>query len=399
MDDGSILKRKSPKSHFFLSVCLLLSACNGLGQQIERTKDSSPATSFAAKQLSAQPRINVRKDKRSMSVFNFRFAAQRATLSTVGVKTSYLKETPKAVPDFYYDFFDKDVVGPYSRSSDHFKNRNGTASGVLISADGFIVTNYHVIQAADQIEVTLSDKRSYSARIIGSDKATDLALLKIGEKNLPFLPFGNSDSLMVGDIALIVGNPLNFTSTVTQGIISFKGRNIAESNQRWALQSYIQTDGVVNIGNSGGALVDLEGRLTGIITAIASPNGVYAGYSFAIPVEVVKKTADDLLHYGRAKRGGFGMSTCEMDAKKAAELNTPIVAGLLIENVEPAGAAQTGGLAAGDIIILLNNLPLESTAQLSELIARSHPGQKMTITFVRSGRRRHTEILLGNQAD
>lgn len=344
--------------------------------------------------------MNVRADKRSTSILNFRFAALRATLSTVLIKTSYPKETPKAVPDFYYDFFDKDVVGPYNRSTgDHYKNRSGTASGVLISDDGFIVTNYHVIQAADLVEVTLSDKRSYSARIIGTDRATDLALLKIEEKKLPFLSFGNSDSLMVGDIALIVGNPLNFTSTVTEGIISFKARNIAQSNQRWVLQSYIQTDGVVNIGNSGGALVDLEGKLTGIITAIASPNGVYAGYSFAIPVEVVKKTADDLLNYGMAKRGSFGMSTCEMDADKAASLNTSVVTGLLIEDVEQTGAAQSGGLANGDIITMLDHVELESTAQLSELIARSHPGQKMTVTFVRNGRRHRTEVHLGNQVD
>jgi len=292
------------------------------------------------------------------------------------------------------------VVGPYKQSTaDRYKDGSGSASGVLISDDGYIMTNYHVIENAEGIEVVLSDNRSYAATLVGTDKATDLALLSIEATGLPFLEFGNSDSLMTGDIALIVGNPLNFTSTVTQGIISFKARNIVQRNGRWVLQSFIQTDGVVNIGNSGGALVDLDGKLTGIITAIASPNGVYAGYSFAIPVEVVKKTADDLLNYGKAKRGSFGMKTSEMNAAKAAELNSHLVAGMLIEDIESAGPARAAGLEPGDIIIAVNNVQTTSTAQLSELIARSHPGQKVAVTFVRHGRRHRSWLQLVSQTD
>lgn len=394
------INRKTFRWLYAVILYLLLSACKGQGQQIERSADKILLQSFASKQLLARGKTIQRTREGRMHSFNFRYAAHRAIQSTVRIRTSYVKEIPKAIPDFYFDFFDKDVVGPYKHSpADRPRDGSGSASGVLISEDGYIITNYHVVEGADKIEVLLSDGRSYAARIIGTDTATDLALLSINESGLPFLQFGNSDSLMSGDIALIAGNPLNFTSTVTQGIISFKARNIAQKSARWVLQSFIQTDGVVNIGNSGGALVDLDGRLTGIITAIASPNGVYAGYSFAIPVEVVKKTADDLLNYGKAKRGSLGMRTSEMDPPRAAELNRQGVAGMLIEDIENAGAARAAGLEPGDIIIKLDNVQVPSTAQLSEWIARSHPGQKVTVTFVRNGTRHHTRLRLDSQTD
>lgn len=385
---------------FAVNLCVVLSACKGQGQQIEKPAAKILLQSFAAKQGLAASKTTPPARRQRMHSFNFRYAAQRATQSTVRIRTTYLQEIPKAIPDFYFDFFDKDVVGPYRHSAaDRNKDGSGSASGVLISEDGYIITNYHVIENADKIEVILSDSRSYAARIVGTDKATDLALLSINESGLPFLQFGNSDSLMSGDIALIAGNPLNFTSTITQGIISFKARNIAQKSARWVLQSFIQTDGVVNIGNSGGALVDLDGKLTGIITAIASPNGVFAGYSFAIPVEVVKKTADDLLNYGKARRGSFGMRTLETDAAGVAELSGQRVAGMLVEDIEDAGSARAAGLEPGDIIIAADNVQIASTAQLSEWIARSHPGQKVTVTFVRNGTRHRTRLQLDSQSD
>lgn len=399
MSPGRI-NRKTFTWLFAVNLCVVLSACKGQGQQIEKPAAKILLQSFAAKQLLARSKTTQRTREGRMHSFNFRYAAQRATQSTVRVRTTYLQETPKAIPDFYFDFFDKDVVGPCKHSAaDRNKDGSGSASGVLISEDGYIITNYHVIENADKIEVILSDSRSYAARIIGTDKATDLALLSINENGLPFLQFGNSDSLMSGDIALIAGNPLNFTSTITQGIISFKARNIAQKSARWVLQSFIQTDGVVNIGNSGGALVDLDGKLTGIITAIASPDGVFAGYSFAIPVEVVKKTADDLLNYGKARRGSFGMRTLEMEAAGVAELSGQRVAGMLVEDIEDAGSARAAGLKPGDIIIAADNVQIASTAQLSEWIARSHPGQKVTVTFVRNGTRHRTRLQLDSQSD
>lgn len=394
------INQKTFRWLFAVILCVVLSACKGQGQQIERPAGKILLQSFASKQRLAASKTTPPTKQARIHSFNFRYAAQLAIRSTVRIRTTYLKEIPKAIPDFYFDFFDKDVVGPYRHSAaDRNKDGSGSASGVLISDDGYIITNYHVIENADKIEVILSDGRSYAARIIGTDKPTDLALLSINESELPFLQFGNSDSLMSGDIALIAGNPLNFTSTVTQGIISFKARDIAQKSASWVLQSFIQTDGVVNIGNSGGALVDLDGKLTGIITAIASPNGVYAGYSFAIPVEVVKKTADDLLNYGKANRGSFGMRASEIDLVKAAELNNQLVAGLLIEDIENAGPARAGGLAPGDIIVKVDNFQVASTAQLSEWIARSHPGQKVTVTFVRKGTRHRTWLQLDGQAD
>lgn len=378
---------------FLFSILLL--DCRGQGQELAGRKTRRESSSFALKQKTARAGQTVKPIQVPEGPMNFRDAARRSTLATVKIKSVFLQQAPLRVPDFYYEFFNKEYVSPYVLpTSDSYEDRTGSASGVLISDDGYIVTNYHVINGADKIDIILSDRRSYAARVVGTDNSTDLALLKINANSLPFLDFGNSDSVAIGDIALIVGNPLSFTSTVTQGIISFKSRNIAQSTDRWTLQSYLQTDGVVNIGNSGGALVDVYGRLIGIVAAIASPNGVYAGYSFAIPVEVVKKTADDLLNYGQVRRGSFGMKISEMDAEKAGVLNTPVVAGILIDSVETGGAAHMAGLISGDIITKIEGHPVESRAQLSEFVARSSPGQRVRIGFIRNGKQHKTYLTL-----
>lgn len=378
-----------------LVLYILLSDCRGQGQELAGRKTRRESNSFVLKQKTTRAGQKVKPIQVPEGPLNFRDAARRSTLATVKIKSVFLQQAPLRVPDFYYEFFNKEYVSLYVLpTSDSYKDQTGSASGVLISDDGYIITNYHVINGADKIDVILSDRRSYAAWVVGTDKATDLALLKINANGLPFLDFGNSDSVAIGDIVLIVGNPLSFTSTVTQGIISYKARNIAQNTDRWTLQSYLQTDGVVNIGNSGGALVDASGRLIGIVAAIASPNGVYAGYSFAIPVEVVKKTADDLLNYGQVRRGSFGMKISEMDAEKASVLNTPVVAGILIDSVETGGAAQMAGLVSSDIITRIEGHPIESRAQLSEFVARSSPGQHVRMSFVRNGKQHKTDLIL-----
>lgn len=371
----------------------LLSGSQSWGQEVSDKKSKMSSKSFVSKQQTGHTAAI--KPIGISPVLNFREAARQSTLATVKIQSFFPQKTPLNAPDFYYDFFNQEFVSSYVvPTNDSHQDRTGSASGVLISNDGYIVTNFHVINMADRINVILSDRRSNNASVVGADQTTDLALLKITANSLPFFELGNSDSTEVGDIVLIVGNPLSFTSTVTQGIISYKCRNIAHKAARWTLQSYLQTDGVVNVGNSGGALVDLNGRLIGIVTAIASPNGVYAGYSFAIPVEIVKKTTRDLLNYGHVHRGSFGMEVTEMDAEKASLLNTPIVAGMHIDSVETNGAAQIAGLMPGDIITSIEGNQIESTGQFSEIVARSYPGQQIKVELVRNRRRHKISITL-----
>lgn len=376
-------------------ICVLL-ACCCRERQIKNHVSPPPVKSFSERQVARLAKTPGITNKPSMINLNFRYAAQLAIQATVRVKTSYRNEIPQGPPGFYYDFFDKDVVGLYGRptKNSYYKGPNGTSSGVLISDDGYVVTNYHVVEHADRVEVILNNKRSYPAVIVGVDPGTDLALLKVKGKALPFLLFGNSDSLMVGDITLIAGNPLNFTSTVTQGIISFKARNITQNSQRWVLQSYIQTDGVVNIGNSGGALLDLDGKLTGIITAIASPDGVYAGYSFAIPVQVVKKTVDDFLKYGRANRGDLGAKVTEIDETRQISINGEVLTGIVLQSLEANGSTAAAGMAEGDIITQIDNLRMESVAEFSEYVARSNPGQKVLVRYFREGQEHRARLTL-----
>jgi Do/DeqQ family serine protease len=270
----------------------------------------------------------------------------------------------------------------------------GSASGVIVSDDGYIVTNNHVVNDSESIEIVLHDQRSYPAKIIGTDPTTDLALLKIEEKDLNFIQFGNSDSLEVGDIVLAVGNPFNLASTVTAGIVSAKARNINILTDRWAVESYIQTDAAVNRGNSGGALVDINGNLVGINAAIASPNGAYAGYSFAIPVEMVKKTIDDLLKYGKVLHGYLGISISNLNGEKAKTMGVNITTGVVVDDLEPNGAARQSGIKVNDVIVAIDEHRVENVTQLREIIARHRPGEKIKVKFNRSDKEMNLEVVL-----
>ncbi len=272
----------------------------------------------------------------------------------------------------------------------------GYGSGVIISADGYIITNNHVIENAEKVTVKLNDNREFEAEIVGRDPNTDLALLKVKAEGLPFITYGNSDNLRLGEWVLAVGNPFNLTSTVTAGIVSAKGRNLGIMDSNYSIESFIQTDAALNVGNSGGALVNTNGQLVGITTAILSPSGAYAGNSFAIPVSIVKKVVEDLRLYGEVQRAFLGVSIGEVTPEVAEKAKLKEIKGAYINEVYENSAAKDAGLKEGDVIIKFNEVNVGSVAELLEQVGRYRPGDKVTITYVRSGKENTVPITLKN---
>lgn len=270
-------------------------------------------------------------------------------------------------------------------------------SGVIISKEGYIITNRHVIDNANKILVTLADNREFSAQLIGQDPSTDIALIKINSDGLPSITFGNSDSLQVGEWVLAVGNPFNLSSTVTAGIVSAKGRSIDILNDAYRVESFIQTDAVVNPGNSGGALVNTKGDLVGINTAIMTKTGRYEGYSFAVPVNLVKKVVTDLLQYGKVQRGILGIGPENITSDLARSLNLPEVSGVYVGRVNPDGAADKAGIKTEDVIISINNKKVMSVPQLQEILATFRPGEALNIAYYREGKKKSTTVILQNK--
>jgi Do/DeqQ family serine protease len=277
-------------------------------------------------------------------------------------------------------------------SNNNFETSSG--SGVIISSDGYIVTNNHVISQGNQILITLSDRREFEAKKIGTDPSTDLALLKIEATKLPYLPFGNSDSLRVGEWVLAVGNPFNLESTVTAGIVSAKGRNINILDDQYSIESFIQTDAMVNPGNSGGALVDVQGRLIGINTAIMTRSGHFEGYSFAIPSNLALKVIQDIQDFGEVQRGILGVNIEQVDSKLARKLGLGSVAGVHIGDLREGGGAEEGGLKKGDVIIGVNGVSINTVPELQEQVGRFHPGEALEIEYIRKGKKAKTKVKL-----
>lgn len=277
-----------------------------------------------------------------------------------------------------------------------------TGSGVIISNDGYIVTNNHVVDNAEKVEVTLSNNKRYEGKVIGTDPSTDLALVKIDEKNLPFIPIGNSDDVKVGQWVLAVGNPFNLTSTVTAGIVSAKGRNIniLENNnsQVAPIESFIQTDAAVNPGNSGGALVNTNGELIGINSAIASNTGSYAGYSFAVPVNIVRKVVDDFIEFGTVQRAYIGIQGRPLNADLAKEKNLEETQGVYIDKVTTDGAAKEAGLKTGDIITKIEGVKINDWPDMLEQVGRHRPGDKIKISYLRDEKEFETLVTLKNKS-
>lgn len=309
------------------------------------------------------------------------------------------------MPDPFRDFFGDDFFNPFFnpryREMPPGKQgpmvREGTGSGVIINAEGYIITNHHLIAHADDIEVTLHDNRSYKASVIGTDTSTDLALLRIKENNLPYLPLVNSDQVKVGEWVLAVGNPFNLTSTVTAGIVSAKSRNINILQDKYAIESFIQTDAAINPGNSGGALVNLQGGLIGINTAIASPTGAYAGYGFAVPANIVTKVVEDLLKYGNVQRGYLGITIRSVDGNLAREKDLEITRGVYVDSVARNSAAADAGIKTGDVIIEVDGTKVNTASELQEVIARHRPGDDVKIKLNRAGKERELKVKLKNR--
>jgi serine protease Do len=272
----------------------------------------------------------------------------------------------------------------------------GSGSGVIYTADGYIITNNHVIEKSDKIEVT-HEKRSYPAKIIGTDPSTDLALLKIEGKELPAIKLGSSKDLKIGEWVLAVGNPFNLTSTVTAGIVSAKARNINVVNSQFPLESFIQTDAAINPGNSGGALVNTRGELVGINTAILSRTGSYSGYGFAVPVDIVSKVVKDLIKYGEVQKGFFGAEVAEINTATAQQLKLNDFSGVLVTYIQKDGGAEKSGLKKGDIIIKLNDQEINSKSGFDEYLGYFNPGDKIKVTYKSENKQKEAYVILTNR--
>lgn len=332
---------------------------------------------------------------------NFVASAQVVTPAVVHVKSqvSYAARSERDPVEEYFGF--PDPRQDPRRGDGNMPMSSG--SGVIISPDGYIVTNNHVVEGATKIDISLDNNKRYEATVIGTDPTTDLALLKVDGKNLPFVRFGDSDETKIGEWVLAVGNPFDLNSTVTAGIISAKARNIGilrgvENNLQ--IESFLQTDAVVNPGNSGGALVNLAGELIGINTAIATQTGTFSGYSFAVPSTLVKKVMDDLMEHGAVQRGLLGVSIQNVSPELADYLDKsfPVEQGVYVGGVNENSAGQEAGLKEGDIIIGIDGKTVNSVANLQELVARRRPGDKIDVEYIREGKTVKASATLKNFA-
>ena len=318
---------------------------------------------------------------------DFTYAAETAVDAVVYVKTTATQSQPQA-PSSIFDYF----FGFPQGSVPQQREKVGSGSGVIIREDGYIVTNNHVIEDADRIEVTLNNNQTYPATLIGTDPATDVALLKIEANGLPVIPFGDSDKLRLGEWVIAIGSPYDLRSTITAGIVSAKGRSMPNYSGEYKIESFIQTDAAVNPGNSGGALVDRAGNLVGINTAIYSRTGSYSGYSFAVPVNIVKKIAYDLMDFGSVKRAVLGIMMGPITDKIAEDLKLSTRNGVYISEVSPSGAADKAGIKAGDVLIAIDSTRITSPASVHEAVSRYSPGDKAVLTVIRDGKERQFDV-------
>lgn len=334
------------------------------------------------------------------------YAAEKALPAVVHIR--YLQnskiQTVEMQSDPFGDFFDPfgffgNPGGGSTKRKIQTPKREGAGSGVIISSDGYIVTNNHVVEGADELTVTLNDNREFSARIVGTDKTTDLALIKVDAKDLPTLPIGDSNKLKVGEWVLAVGNPFNLNSTVTAGIVSAKARSIGANG----VESFIQTDAAINAGNSGGALVNTQGELVGINAMLVSQTGSYAGYGFAIPTTIMNKVVADLKQYGTVQRAIIGIKGYnvndyyDMQKEEGKDIDLGTMEGIYIDAIEDGSAGAEGGLQKGDVITAVDGKKLKKMAELQEYLANKRPGDKITVTYLRDKKSRTATLTLKNQ--
>lgn len=323
---------------------------------------------------------------------SFVTAAENTVNSVVHIRTEIISKGSS-----YYDFFGTIIEHFYGGQMQLPNNVSvGYGSGVVISPDGYIVTNNHVVEGASKIEVTFNDKHKRTATIIGNDPSTDLALIKVDGEDYEYLAFANSDEVKVGEWVLAVGNPFNLTSTVTAGIVSAKARNINILGDGSTIESFIQTDAAINPGNSGGALVNMDGNLIGINAAIASRTGSYEGYSFAIPSNIVKKVIEDFLQYGSLQRAYLGITMTEITEELAESEGISEMSGVYIVGVEERGGAKAAGIKEGDVLLSINDLTVNSNSQLIGVIGQYRPGDKVKVKIQRKGEILYKEVTLKN---
>jgi S1-C subfamily serine protease len=356
-------------------------------------KDESPATTDfqqvlnTSSQTTYQPNMVNAETPRSMESVDFSDAAAKATPSVVYINSI----AQSGVSYTYWDML-------FGGGGSHTQVSSG--SGVIFSSDGYIVTNNHVVESAERIQV-IYNKNVYDAELIGTDPSTDLAVLKIKESNLPAITLGSSRNLAVGEWVIAVGNPFSLASTVTAGIVSAKGRRINIVEDKFPIESFIQTDAAINPGNSGGALVNKNGELVGINTAILSRTGSYTGYAFAVPIDIAKKVVEDLVKYGLHQKGNFGATIGEYDYQNARkyglDASNKVYRGVLVEKIESSGAAKNSGLAQGDIIVKVNDEDINTESAFEEKLSYFSPGDKINVTYLRGGRTTTVPVTLLNR--
>lgn len=318
---------------------------------------------------------------------DFTYAAESAVDAVVYVKVT-IKTKMNSYADPFYRFFFGEDMAPQSRE------QQGSGSGVIIRSDGYIVTNNHVVDGATKVEVTLNNNKTYPATVVGTDPATDVAILKIDATGLPVVPFGDSDKLRLGQWVIAIGSPYDLRSTITAGIVSAKGRQMQHGpgESQFKIESFIQTDAAVNPGNSGGALVNQKGELVGVNTAIVSQTGSFTGYSFAVPSNIVRRIAEDLIDFGSVKRALLGISMTPIDDKRAKELKLFSPNGVYIEDVQKGGSADKAGLKKGDVIIAVDSTEITTPSSVQEKVNSYHPGDKAKITVMRDGDKKVMEV-------
>ena len=324
---------------------------------------------------------------------DFTYAAESAVDAVVYVKvtsTQTMQQAPSSIFDYFFGF--PQGGAPQQRE------KVGSGSGVIIREDGYIVTNNHVIDGATKIEVTLNNNQTYPATLVGTDPATDIALLKVEATGLPIIPFGNSDNLRLGEWVIAIGSPYDLRSTITAGIVSAKGRSMPNYTGEFKVESFIQTDAAVNPGNSGGALVDKAGNLVGINTAIYSQTGSYSGYSFAVPVNIVKKIAYDLMDFGSVKRAVLGITMRQIDDKIAEELKLSSRNGVYINEVSKSSAADEAGIESGDILLAIDSIKVNTPSAVQEAVSRYSPGDKAVLTVLRNGKEKEMSVVFKGSA-
>ena len=358
---------------------------------------------FAYTRMVVKPSTSVSKDSSTVDLqkarayltslqtqegqIDFTYAAELTVHAVVHVHIKMMGAPDNPIMDFFY-----------GDRNNKQREVSGYGSGVIISSDGYIITNNHVIENAESVDVTLNDKRTFTAKVVGRDPGSDIALLKITANNLPFIKYGDSEQLRLGEWVLAVGNPFNLTSTVTAGIVSAKGRSLGLNTGSYSIESFIQTDAALNMGNSGGALVNTKGLLVGITSAILSPSGAYAGNSFAIPVTIVKKVVEDLKKYGEVQRALIGVNIKDIESADAEKYKLPEVKGVLITRVLDGGAAKEAGLKENDVIVKFDGSTVNSVSELQEHVGEHRPGDKADITFIRNGKENSTSVIMKNLA-